>query len=497
MTRDTQFRISRRKVLAGLGTIGIASAGAGLGTTAYFSDEETFTDNRLQAGEFDLKVDWQVTYEGPDRSPAYGDAGRPYVNAYPDNYVNDLTNGGLLTDTWGSYVDGADGVRDPIRSRERIRDEWQGTPTDEQVERAFVSQFADVDYYFENTELPAIVRLDDVKPGDAGEVCFSLHLFDNPGYVWLTGELLENAENGMTEPEAEDPDETSDDTGDDVGELADEIRVELVYTDPDDVYESFTESVFYTGTLREAMAALLLGVPLDGDPTTDGRDCYDPATTNYVCLRWSLPVDHANEVQSDSVAFDVGFYAEQCRHNDGSLVPGSDATFVSPANPDATGTSGNDPDFEVPEGVMDIAVAYGTTQAVFGVDLAEPWSDETEPAANMALGFDMNENGIWDFQVAWSSADGFRYMDTNDDPSSPAMNAWEPLPAGIAAAKSGTAFTFAFDRNLFPASGDTYSFVANASYGGSTHVNVSSDPTKSWSADDGWTSSEYFLQTTV
>jgi hypothetical protein len=29
-------------------------------------------------------------------------------------------------------------------------------------------------------------------------------------------------------------------------------------------------------------------------------------------------VDHANEIQSDSVRFDLGFYTEQCCHNDGS-----------------------------------------------------------------------------------------------------------------------------------------------------------------------------------
>lgn len=36
-----EFGVSRRTVLAGLGMIGIASAGAGLGTTAYFRDEES------------------------------------------------------------------------------------------------------------------------------------------------------------------------------------------------------------------------------------------------------------------------------------------------------------------------------------------------------------------------------------------------------------------------------------------------------------------------
>ena len=51
-----QFGLSRRKMLGGLGVIGIASAGAGLGTTAYFSDSESFQDNTITAGQFELHV---------------------------------------------------------------------------------------------------------------------------------------------------------------------------------------------------------------------------------------------------------------------------------------------------------------------------------------------------------------------------------------------------------------------------------------------------------
>ncbi|AGN02240.1 von Willebrand factor type A [Salinarchaeum sp. Harcht-Bsk1] len=48
----------------------------------------------------------------------------------------------------------------------------------------------------------------------------------------------------------------------------------------------------------------------------DGRDCFENSTTHCVGLEWWLPVDRGNELQTDSVGFDVGFYAEQCRHND-------------------------------------------------------------------------------------------------------------------------------------------------------------------------------------
>ena len=52
----TLYNLSRRKMLAGLGAIGLASAGAGLGTSAYFSDRETFENNSLTAGTLDMSV---------------------------------------------------------------------------------------------------------------------------------------------------------------------------------------------------------------------------------------------------------------------------------------------------------------------------------------------------------------------------------------------------------------------------------------------------------
>jgi predicted ribosomally synthesized peptide with SipW-like signal peptide len=56
------YNISRRRVLGGLGAIGLASAGAGLGTSAFFSDTETYENNVLTAGALDLMVDWEEHY---------------------------------------------------------------------------------------------------------------------------------------------------------------------------------------------------------------------------------------------------------------------------------------------------------------------------------------------------------------------------------------------------------------------------------------------------
>lgn len=56
-TMTNGYDLSRRKVLLGLGTIGAAGAGAGLGTSAYFNDEETFEENSIEAGTFSMEVE--------------------------------------------------------------------------------------------------------------------------------------------------------------------------------------------------------------------------------------------------------------------------------------------------------------------------------------------------------------------------------------------------------------------------------------------------------
>jgi predicted ribosomally synthesized peptide with SipW-like signal peptide len=351
-----RLTLTRRRLLAGLGTVGVASAGAGLGTTAYFSDRETFEANELTAGEFDLMVDWQVTYTGPD--------GFEYVTASPDEFRNDGIDS-FATTRFGTRITGGDGVRDPLFSRAELADNLFGSDygslTDsqrDQVESVFRSQFSNVPA--DLAEAGPVLDLEDVKPGDSGTVSVSLHLFDNPGYVWLNGGLVEARENGRTEPEASDGDETG--AADEVAttldgdvELLDEIRATIWYDHDGDATVGADEPVLLGGnddptanpTLRQVLGLLSTGtgLPLDGEGTVGvgaaGRACFENSTTYYVGVRWELPVDHANEIQSDSVTFDLGFYAEQCRHNDGSGLGGAvrvlDSRILETPNPGPIG----------------------------------------------------------------------------------------------------------------------------------------------------------------
>jgi predicted ribosomally synthesized peptide with SipW-like signal peptide len=371
MTRDGRLELTRRRILAALGATGAAAAGAGTGTSAYFSDREEFTDNSLTAGELDLMVDWAEHYsdwsvdENDDRVSTTLFDSDPDENdtdtdgdgvddfdvvmtdgdpaAVPSGYVGiptpfapmiavpteslDDFQANTATEAYPDEND--DGRQDVILSRDQIATTNPGFTADE-IEAAYRDQFAQVPA---DLEAP-VIDIDDVKPGDFGEVTFSIHLFSNPGYLWLTGGLVSASENGVTEPEADDPDEE-----DGVVELLDEIRVAVWHDDGDNVLEpeevvssphdvdaasnvtlTAEEALITDGTLREVLAELSSGngVPLDADSRSDPRDCYPNSTTRHVAFAWWLPVDHANEIQTDSVGFDLGFYTEQCRHNDGS-----------------------------------------------------------------------------------------------------------------------------------------------------------------------------------
>jgi len=81
------------------------------------------------------------------------------------------------------------------------------------------------------------------------------------------------------------------------------------------------EEVIAQGTLREVLTALAAGIPLDADVLSDGRQCYSNLYTRCFGFKWWVPTSVGNEIQTDSVTFNLGFYGEQCRHNDGTTNP--------------------------------------------------------------------------------------------------------------------------------------------------------------------------------
>jgi len=218
--------LTRRKLLGGLGAVGVASVGAGLGTSAYFSDTEAFTNNSLTAGTLDLKLDYKATYLGGEGREAAIQA-----MGYPD--AEHIGDGRYLLDQAPSPAD---------------MQEWEDMVQGEEFD--FCS--TEADEYLVNGDGIPVFTLEDIKPGDSGEVTISIHLCTNPAFLQLVGEITENAENGQNDPElaAEGVDT------DGVGELADAIEVCVWYDeDCDNVYEPTG-----TGEQQELEVALVSDV---------------------------------------------------------------------------------------------------------------------------------------------------------------------------------------------------------------------------------------------
>jgi predicted ribosomally synthesized peptide with SipW-like signal peptide len=282
---DDNFKLTRRKALAGLTTIGIAGVGAGMGTSALFSDEEEFENNSIEAGELDLFVDYatSVTQDGVDTGST----------------TNDGTIQGGVS---GKY------------------------------------------------------QISDVKPGDSGSLVFCPKIVDNPGWLFVgSADGVTDFENGQTEPEQE-VDDSGGDPGKGNGELSENIQVTVSYceyggsgdrTNPDnfDTIREFNNPADYT--LADLFKELESGFLLDGTPNTSGTQEYPSSPNNStqngpcLCVEWEVPLEVGNEIQTDSVEFDITFAARQSRNNPDpenpfattTVHPGEDlAAAVSNAN---------------------------------------------------------------------------------------------------------------------------------------------------------------------
>jgi predicted ribosomally synthesized peptide with SipW-like signal peptide len=249
-------KLSRRKVLAGLGAVGIASAGAGLGTSAYFSDRELLGSNEFVTGELDLLVDWQQHYTM--------DGETTFVNAHPDHDGDGEQS--IVVDgeavTYSDFVDSEDptgtGRNIPLLDCETVPplseaafgvDPTTGDPQE------------------------ALIQLGDVKPGDTGEVTFSLHLCDNPGYVWMQADNISESEGIDTQPELA-VDET---TG---ADLARNIEAKLWYdTDCDNVHDTNGASdIMLVIDFSGSMLYRQFGGVVSEDPITPNGQTYDETT---------------------------------------------------------------------------------------------------------------------------------------------------------------------------------------------------------------------------
>jgi predicted ribosomally synthesized peptide with SipW-like signal peptide len=266
MTED-RLRLNRRKVLAGIGAIGAAGAGAGLGTSALFSDEESFEGNVLEAGALNLRVS-------------------------VDNIIHSTTI--VRDNTTITPKDTADGNEVTITVADVKPGDWlilEWNP--EVVANPGYVQVTSVDEDYSNDEGDnPEPETDTSQPGDLGDALLST--------VWQT---YDNQNGSRQYLEGLDPTTDLNDSGLSSYEVPSNLDGETPggahYTTMNEAHD-----VYETG--------VLLRDPATGDPLEVGTN----ADGAWFYQLLELPPGVGNDVQGDSVTFTLRFDAEQVRNND-------------------------------------------------------------------------------------------------------------------------------------------------------------------------------------
>ena len=252
---DQKFDLSRRKILGATGAVGAAGVAAGLGTSALFSDEESFTNNEIQAGELNLVVDYDTSYDFNDPE---GD-GSGTIDGNPADYSYVLTD--VKPGDSGTLVFCPKIVDNPghlfVASADGITNYENGqTEPEEDVDASGGGN---------------LTGGNDGEPnGDLGqEILADVKYVENVTDATTYGEIgtvtTDQTLNGLA------------------ADLEAGFRVDGVPNDPDTVY------------------------PSSPDDSTQNGPC--------IAIEWELPDTVGNKVQSDAVEFSFSFAAVQSRNN--------------------------------------------------------------------------------------------------------------------------------------------------------------------------------------
>jgi predicted ribosomally synthesized peptide with SipW-like signal peptide len=307
---DKNLDLTRRKVLGSIGAVGVAGAAAGYGTTAYFNDTESVENNTLTAGSLDLKVDWEEHYnypqllglgdptenlvydpvtdldEIPDETvasdwkpfpPGTGttdDTREPLLFVYDGNESETTDVDQYMTDTAiEGYPDSDNNgtAEFPVEAMlpdERPCDVLADVPEDYGTYTTFdgeelvtLGRTDNEDTRLDDGSPAPLISLEDVKPGDFGEITFSTHLCHNPGYLWMRMPGgLDLDENGLSEPESE-----SEQEQEGTVELADEIQTTIWY-------DNNCNNLIDTEEKLDIMAIADTSDSIDGSLSEDGSE---------------------------------------------------------------------------------------------------------------------------------------------------------------------------------------------------------------------------------
>jgi SipW-cognate class signal peptide len=283
MPDDNTYGLSRRKALLGLGTIGVAGIGAGLGTSALFSDTESFTNNTIEAGTTNLQVTLGLVEV---RSTA--SASDLEVNLDDDNQTAD---GEVRTGLTVEDMKPGDCI--VLRATVNVQDNpmYVAVTGDDVSESGGVSTEPELD----------------VDPDNSGDLLEELLI--KFGYDSDRGSLHDNNLEGSITP---DPGSQSE------------------YTGPE-FTNNATGGFLYRG--RNGSSGSPPGGHGDGSaaPTRIGDPSMSLTDRDKVThfIEICIPTDVGNKIQGDTVSFDLVWNAEQVRNNP---APGNSAAVDGTPN---------------------------------------------------------------------------------------------------------------------------------------------------------------------
>ena len=265
------LRLTRRQLLAGVGSVGVASAGAGLGTSAYFTDSESISGNTLTAGELNLAVSVDL---------------RNKSSELPDPEFESLTGPNDVADGNSVRI-----LVEDIKPGDWFLLEWD---TEVYHNPGYV-QVTSVDEEYVNSEGDNPESETDTSGhGDLGGAMLTT--------VWQ--DFLSSGGTGDLRPDLHGLDPTTDHATAGLG----------TYESPD--LDGQTSSGAHYTTLDEAHSVYNTGVTLrnhtTGKPLEIGHG--SDAATFYQLFE--LPLGVGNDIQGDTVTLTLRFDAEQTRHNE-------------------------------------------------------------------------------------------------------------------------------------------------------------------------------------
>lgn len=372
---DGSFKLSRRRALASIGTIGAATAAGGLATYAQFTDEEDATMT-FTAGGIDGTLSWGATYNshGPDDGGSVPDE---FVIQEATNQQNgvglELTLGDVKPGDYGSITFGIEVQNNPawvasclgIESDTDYMDYEPEIEADDNVSSANVGADGSFDQqdassddgevaenlliipFYTDPDTPQEPGQQDIEPLES--------TFFDPGYArdynpdgdWDTSNLT-SQDLSTSAVASSAAFWNSREGGNDFSDIKPQTLEEAVSSplSADTLSWGDADGGFTTQPAPDAVAEGLGDgcVFVDGDVYSAGdpnaedggpAGAVQPGDTIYFGYDWHIPFGVGNEMQGDKLEWNIGFNFSQIRHTESAslsniFAPGANTPDETP-----------------------------------------------------------------------------------------------------------------------------------------------------------------------